>query len=481
MKISDIISKEECCFANADFNTEFNRLTTDKSKIGNRDILIITPSGESSGLSNIPAMPLAVICGENVILPDNITQIVVKDIRKTIANSFFKYEKISLKKTKLIAVTGTNGKTSTASMIKAILSKSGIKVGFIGTGKIEIGSETISEKNYSMTTPQPSLLYSSIRKMQENGCGAIVMEISSHALAQDRAYPLEFDWGVFTNLSAEHMDYHFGMEDYFKTKMKLFKNTKRAVINVDGRYGCRAFSEINTSKISVGALYKADVYVDEVENLGFDGVRYRLNGKYGQVSVNLSLPGIYNVYNSALAAAVCLDYGIDKGTVSSALAKITQVPGRFEIIKGDVTVIIDYAHTAEAFESVLREISRMKKGRKLTVVFGCGGERDRKKRPMMAMSAERYADRIILTSDNSRSEPTERIIEDIERGFTKSNHEALISREKAITKAILTSEVGDLIAIIGKGDERYNIDKDGYHYFNEKEIIFSALKRREET
>lgn len=481
MKISDIIFNEEYTHANVDLSLDFNRLTTNINEASINDILFITPSVELNTDKIISNTPLAVVCSQNTVLSDNICYIRVEDVRIALANAYFRYEKIDLKKSVFIGVTGTNGKTSTATLIKNILSKSSHKIGFIGTGKIEISGMNIAPENYSMTTPPPSLLYSSIRQMQDCKCDTIVMEVSSHALAQGRVFPIKFDYGIFTNLSPEHLDYHLNMDDYFDAKMNLLKKSKCSIINVDDKYGQKAYSLLQGKKISVGAVKKADVWANEIENLRLEGIKYNLNDNLGWSDINLPIPGIFNVYNSLLAATVCINLGIDKKEISAALSETNAIEGRYEIINDEITVIIDYAHTSEAFECILRELYYLKKGRKLTVVFGCGGERDKKKRPVMAKTAEKYADKIILTSDNSRNEDPMKIIEDVKRGFTKNKYKTIIFRDEAIVTAIKEANKGDIIAIIGKGAERYNIDKSGYHYFNEKEVVSSALKRRKEN
>jgi UDP-N-acetylmuramoyl-L-alanyl-D-glutamate--2,6-diaminopimelate ligase len=329
-----------------------------------------------------------------------------------------------------------------------------------------------------MTTPDPPLLYNSIKQMVEYGCEYIVMEVSSHALALSKLEPLKFDVAIFTNISPEHLDFHGDMNSYFAAKYSLLKKSKCVIINIDDEYGRKAQNEYEGKKITVGVLWRADVWASNVDDHGFDGISYTYHGDGFSFKMRMPIPGKYNVYNSMLAAAACIELGCKPCEVKEKLATFSGVEGRYEIINDKIMVIIDYAHTYFAFESFLASLSANKNGRRLTVVFGCGGNRDKAKRPLMAKVAEKYADRIILTADNSRKESTKDIISDIIRGFEKGSYEIKEDRTDAIRTAILESKDGEIVALIGKGPEKYNIDSLGYHYFSEKDIIFSALDER---
>lgn len=478
MRISEIINREEYLLSEVDENLEFYEIKTDVDKLTDRDLLFILSSEKTPDFSKVKTLPLAVICDEKNVLPDFLSAIRVYDTRIAWSNACFRYENFSPDDMKIIGVTGTNGKTTTATLIKHILTSLGHKVGFIGTGRIEIDGEIISDKNYSMTTPDPPLLYKSLRRMSECGCDSVVMEVSSHSLALSKLAPLMFDYGVFTNLTPEHMDFHTDMESYFLSKLKLFKNAKCSVFNIDDEYGRKAYALSEGKKISAGILWRGDVWGCNIENRGICGIDYIYHGKDFSFKMSLPLPGVYNVYNSMLAAAVCIDMGCKPYEVKRALSCAPCVEGRFEVINDKISVIIDYAHTPFAFESILKELVAIKSSKRLTVVFGCGGNRDRTKRPKMAEIAEKYADRIILTADNSRNESTKDIITDIIRGFKKGSYEIKEDRSEAIRCAILGAQDGDIVAIIGKGPEKYNIDKDGYHPFDEKETVCSALRER---
>ena len=478
MKIKDLILPEEYIFSEVSIEETVSKITTDIKKIDENSLLIIPNSNNLPKEICIDIIPIAVICDSEAILPEEFPKIIVENPRLALANACYRFEQIDFSKMKLIAITGTNGKTSTATFVKKMLEGNGYKVGFIGTGRIEISDKNLTNNNYSMTTPDPTLLYKTLKVMENEKADAVVIEISSHALALDKVAPLRFDYAVFTNLSPEHMDFHGSIEEYYLTKSKLFYKAKTSVFNMDDSYAKRAYSECKTRKISIGVIEKAEICATDIENKGLSGVDYIYRWNKHSFKMKLGVAGIYNVYNTLLAAAVCIDIGCKPCLVKKAAAMISSIAGRYEIIKDEITVIIDYAHTEYAYYNIMKELNAIKGVGKLCIVFGCGGERDKFKRPKIAEITEKFADKIIVTTDNSRNEPPMEIINDIINGFMIDKYEVCENRTTAITRAILTAKVGDVVAIIGKGAEKYNIDKDGYHDFNEREIIENALKLR---
>lgn len=477
MKIKEIIYPDEYIYSTVPEDAEFSKITTTPSEADCESVLIITNSKKEINLSqNNP--PAAIICDMEAIIPEGFATVRVENSRIAAAFAYYRFARPDLSKMKIIGITGTNGKTSTASFTRHILSHCGYKVGFIGTGRIEIDGELISDSNYSMTTPDPSLLYNIMKEMEQKGCDAIVMEVSSHALALHKVAPICFDYALFTNLSPEHTDFHENMENYFRAKIKLFSQTKKAIFNIDDEYGRRAYEECACKKLGVGALWRRDAWVTSLQNNGLSGIAYIYNQKNFSFKLKLKTPGSYNVYNSLLAMTLCIDMGCKPCKVKEALEEIETIPGRFEIIKDEVTVIIDYAHTDCAFNNIMKDLHDAKGNSRLWVIFGCGGERDRRKRPKMAEIAEKYADKIIVTTDNSRGEDPKDIISDIIRGFKNTSYEINENRENAIKTAILSANKGDFVAIIGKGCEKYNIDSKGYHDFDEKAIVRAALEKR---
>ncbi len=457
---------------------EITHISTSVNECGKGGLLVVPNSLRTCSEDIVACDPLAVMCDGELSLPDCIRQIRVKNARLATSYAFSNYYSVDYSRMKIIGVTGTNGKTSTAAFIEAALKSEGAIVGSIGTGRIAIDDEIVSGEDYSMTTPDPPILYRTLKQMELFGCEYVVMEVSSHALALFKVDPIPFEYGVMTNLAPEHLDFHRNTEEYYKAKKRLFSMCKTMIFNIDDGYCRRAYKEFSGRSITAGALFRGDVYASCVKNLGYEGVEYLFHGRNFTFKSRLKTPGIYNVYNSMLATALVTDAGITPCKVKGAISEILLIEGRFEIIKDEVTVIIDYAHTDSAFECVLKSISEAKGEGELIAVFGAGGERDKSKRPRMARVSEKYADRIIVTSDNSRGENPTDIIADIVRGFQKNSYKVTLDRETAIRDAIVSAKKGDTVAVIGKGREKYNIDKQGYHPFDEKAIIDAALKER---
>ncbi len=478
MKLSEILRGVEYSLSLLCADVEIMHLSFSNEECDKKTLMIVSNSKRANTSEADYSEARCVMCDSELEIPKNIPRITVKNIRVAIAFAFSNFYSPDYSKMKIIGITGTNGKTSTAAFIERILSESGEKVGFIGTGRISADGEILSDEYYSMTTPDPQKLYRSLKQMESAGCTYVVMEVSSHALALHKVDAIPFEYAVMTNISSEHLDFHGSREEYFKAKCRLLSMCKTAVFNIDDTYIRSAFSNFSGRKISVGALFRADVFATDIEQHGFFGVDYLYHGKSFTFLARLKVSGIYNVYNSMLAAALATDIGIEPYRVKNAINSLETIEGRFEIIKDDLTVIIDYAHTDHALECVLKSISEGKECGELTVLFGAGGERDREKRPRMASVAERYADRVIVTEDNSRGEPPEQILEDIVKGFRKKTYRTVPDRRAAVRYAILSARRGDTVAIIGKGCEKYNIDKKGYHSFDEKEIIKQALRER---
>ena len=479
MKLYELIYDDEILTCNADKNTQINKVTTNPEKIDKNTLLIIPNKQKLASALSFNKPPAVIACEETEALPKEIPHIRLKNARSVLAKAFYRFYKIDTSLFKTVAITGTNGKTSTAHFIKAILKESGKKVGYIGTGIIEIDGKPINDENYSMTTPDPDNLYKTMKQMQDESCEVIVMEVSSHALSLEKVSPIVFDYAVFTNLSAEHGDFHKTIDNYFNAKCKLFRQCKTGIFNIDDSYARQALSaSYAKNNLTVGVIHKGNVYATHVENNGLSGSSFMYHADGFLFKMNVRVPGIYNVYNSMLAVAVCIDMGCRPCIAKQAVFKLNSIPGRFDVTKSDVTVIVDYAHTDAALEAFLREAKRIAGKKALTTIFGCGGERDTSKRPKMAAIAERFSDTVTVTSDNPRNEDPSKIIKDITKGFKKANHKIIPDRRAAIEYSIKNASSGDVIAVIGKGAEKYIIDKDGYHSFDEKQIIENALKER---
>lgn len=380
------------------------------------------------------------------------------------------------KKIKIIGVTGTNGKTTITNVIKNILMSYGIKTGLIGTIRNEIGNEPVHTDN---TTPMAFDYMQLLDKMVKADCKYAVMEVSSFGLVQNRIGPTHFNIGVFTNLTQDHLDYHKTMENYYQAKKMMFDECDFALVNIDDDYGKRLLSEICCPKASYGSSQEADYYSDAAK-IKADGTSfwYCFDGK--SRLVNMKMTGMFNVSNVTAAITVCMKAGIPLEHILETIADYNGVKGRCEIIPTgrDFTVICDYAHTPDAIENILQSVKQYTEGR-LICLFGCGGNRDAKKRPLMAKAAAKYADRLIITSDNPRDEIPEAIIDDILAGLKDSRipFDVVVDRTEAIYHSLKIARKGDIIVLAGKGHEDYQVLPGNEHiHFDEREIVSEGLK-----
>jgi len=371
---------------------------------------------------------------------------------------------------------GKASKDSGKEDLKAILEKAGHKVGLIGTIQNMVGDRILPSGH---TTPDPYDLQSMLSIMLKEGCTYAVMEVSSHALDQDRVEGCLFDAAVFTNLTQDHLDYHKTMENYCDAKKRLFKRASRAIVNADDAWA-DAITEGFEGDIfgfatrSQDAAYRADNIVMRADGVTFDLLEHGV--RIGTLS--LPIPGRFSVYN-AMASAVCaLSLGIPFETVKAALCGTCGVKGRAEVVPTDrdYTVVIDYAHTPDGLENICRTLKDCATGR-LIVLFGCGGDRDKTKRPRMATIAAQYADYLVITSDNPRTEDPQAILQDILVGVPEGcEHTVIENRRDAIAFALQSAKSGDTVLLAGKGHETYQILKDGVIHFDEREVIAEILK-----
>ncbi len=376
---------------------------------------------------------------------------------------------------KLIGITGTNGKTSCAYMIKSLFDSAGYKTGLISTIKTlacdKDITKTTSESEYnSMTTPSPAQLYEYLYKMKEYGVEIVVMEASSHALVQRRLDALHFSLGIFTNLSEDHLDYHKDLTQYMQAKAHLFELCNIALINTDCKYGKAIFKALPCKAFSYGS--EADFSFKEPKYAAKD-TSFVLVHEEEKVLLKCPVPGDFTVYNALAAAAAAKIFKIDNKIIKSAMNNLAQIPGRLERvdIPCNFDVYIDYAHTPDALEKVLLTLKRVCRGRLITV-FGCGGNREREKRPIMGRIATAVSDITVITSDNSRNEPREKIISEILSGVKRnSNYKVIENRKDAIRYALAIAKDGDTLLLAGKGHEDYEITENTRRHFCEKEII----------
>lgn len=369
-------------------------------------------------------------------------------------------------KLKLIGVTGTNGKTTTTYMIKSVLENLGLKTGLIGT----IANYVIDEKiNTSATTPESLELHELFHKMAENSVEYCIMEVSSHSLALNRVYGLNFYASIFTNLTQDHLDFHETFENYFNEKAKLFTNSKYCIVNTDDEYGKLILNKSTGINVTYGINNKADFMAKRIEGSTF----YVGNDEFEN-----SLPGVYNIYNSLGVIAALSSISIPRENIILGL-KTAVVPGRFEMIckefNLDFTIVLDYAHTPDSLEKLINTAREYTSGRVLTLI-GCGGDRDKLKRPIMGNIATKLSDYVYLTSDNPRSEEPIDIICDMEAGIDKDNYEIIVDRASAIKEVIKAAKPDDIVLIAGKGHEDYQVLKEGKIPFDEKLIVKNIIK-----
>lgn len=462
-------------------DVEITGISDDSQRIAPGEIFVCRKGAEADGCDYIDEAAkrgaAAVVSYRSA--PSTVPLIETADIAATFA---YLAGKLYLPKRhfKLVGVTGTNGKTTVTHIIRDILEGCGKRVGIIGTNGIFFGEEKLDIVTSTPTTPGTAELWKIFSEFERSAADFVIMEVSSHAVALGRVAGCRFDVGVFTNLTRDHLDFHGGMREYAAAKKELFKNCDSAVINIDDRTGVQIYSDFCGRKLSVG--------FSEAE-LSAAGLRCRGGGseffaEYGgeTVGTSLALPGRFNVYNALLAVGACVLSGIDFKKAAQTLPYAKPVRGRMERVPGtECVVIIDYAHTPDGLEKVIHTVKGFARGRVITL-FGCGGDRDKTKRPIMGEIAGRYSDYTVLTSDNPRTEDPFSIIGDIYAGMAKTDGKYCIvpDRRAAIFHALSLAEPEDVVLIAGKGQEEYQIIGKEKLPFNEREIIGEYIKNTED-
>src|SRR5881296_680938 len=454
-----------------------------------RDGLFVALRGETSDGHEFIGQAIergaSVIVAEREEKNPRATCLLVENTRPALADLAATFYGLPARRLKLAAVTGTNGKTTTTFLIKHICEKAGLRCGLIGTVHYEIGERILPAIR---TTPESLDLQELLAQIANAGCRAATMEVSSHALAQDRARGLEWNVAVFTNLTQDHLDFHGTMESYFDSKAKLFaqlgsqrkKPKPVAIVNIDDRYGEQLLDRIGkrvavvTYGMSVRADFRASNYRVE-----FSGTSYQLDARGKSYLVRVPLIGRFNVANSVAALAAANALGISLRDAVLSLGRSPQVPGRLEIVsaKRQFQVFVDYAHTPDALRNVLKTLRELEPHR-LVVVFGCGGDRDHQKRPLMGKIVDRHADYAIITSDNPRKEDPSAIIAEIEKGCRSTHYEKIVDRMAAIGRAIALAQPRDIVLIAGKGHESYQEFADHTIPFDDVHVAEEALAAR---
>jgi UDP-N-acetylmuramyl-tripeptide synthetase len=415
----------------------------------------------------------AIVSNGRDLGPIKIPQIKVTNPRQAASRSAAEFYRFPSREMTVVGITGTNGKTTVASLLKSIFDGAGLKAAQMGT--LGIIAEGYPARK-TLTTLGPIQLQRTLRSLKDDGFTHIVMEVSSHALDQFRVADVDFNSAVFTNLTPEHLDYHESMEAYFHAKLRLFKQlpiTATAVIHIDNEYGPKIISECTSPALTTSMEGDADVHYSDLRT-SLEGIQGQIVAGEQSIQVDSSLIGQFNVENILSAATAALSVGISIGAIEEGIKSCSTIPGRMEVfsLPSGGKVVVDYAHTPDAYEKVLSTISKMKpiKGR-LTVLFGCGGDRDASKRPVMAHIAEHYADWCFITPDNPRFEDLETINAGILSGFTGHDYDVYQDRGAALKQALETCSLGDILVVLGKGREDYQDIRGEKHYYSDYEMI----------
>ena len=405
-------------------------------------------------------------------VPGGVTAIAVPDTRRALSTLAAIFNGDPSHVLDVLGVTGTNGKSTTTRMIASILETSGRPCGVIGTLGASFRDRSWPLEN---TTPLPPELHSLLAQMRELGAWAVAMEVSSHALALDRVDDVRFRVAAFTNITRDHLDFHQTLEAYAAAKHRLFAMAQAAVLNLDDEHGARWFGEVRRRMpaLSYSLRGNADIVATAIEPSA-SGSTFAVDG----VAMRVHLPGLFNVQNALAAIGVARTLNIDLETCAHGLDALATVPGRMQYVSGgDINVVVDYSHTPDSLENALIAL-RETTSHALVVVFGCGGDRDRGKRPEMGRVAATYADRIYVTSDNPRSESPDAIVAEIETGIGTHPHVAEVDRRAAIVRAIDEAAPGDVVLIAGKGHETYQIIGDQTLPFDDAAVAHDALAAR---
>ncbi len=474
MKLYDLIKG----IANTNIpDREIVSITDNSNHIEKDCIFVCVKGGSFDGHSKAQEavnMGAVVVVDHNLDLPN---QIIVQDTREFYGELCCAWFGNPQKKMRFIGVTGTNGKTTMTNVIKHVLTDNGYKVGLIGTIQNEIGDEVLHTDN---TTPMAFDLMALLDRMYKSGCDYVVMEVSSFGLVQHRIGAIHFEVAVFTNLTQDHLDYHKTMEDYYQAKKMLFDICDKAIICTDDDYGVRLFNEVTCEKYSYSIKHQADFYATDTI-IKSNGTQFKYNTSDDSYNISMKMVGSFNVANVTGVITTCIMEGIPFENIKQSVEKCTGVKGRCEVIptNRDFSVICDYAHTPDAIENILSSVKEYTTGR-LICLFGCGGNRDKAKRPLMCKSALKYADKLIITSDNPRNEEPQSIIDDILTGLqgeTEVPYDVVVDRIEAIHHAVKIAKAGDIIVLAGKGHEDYQILKNNVHiHLDEREIVADALK-----
>ncbi len=483
MKLTELLQTVKPLAVDGPVDRDITGITYDSRRVMPGNLFVAMRGENTDGHRYVEAAidrgALAIVLERDSGLNPRATRIRVEDARQTLALAAAQFYNVPSQALKTVGVTGTNGKTTTAFMVKAIMEAAGMGAGLIGTVQYQIGQRIIPA---SRTTPESVEIQDMMSQMLRTGCGGVAMEVSSHALDLQRVAGIDYDVAVFTNLSQDHLDYHKTMESYFEAKTKLFlalgsmRKRGRAVVNTDNEYGRRLIARLGGENAVVTYGVSSDAAIRALDvRVSADGTYFVVRTPHGSVPVALPLIGRYNVHNALAAIGAALQLGIDLSSIERGLMTMRPVPGRMELmdVQQEFHVYVDYAHTEDALRNVLMTVSELTKGR-LICVFGCGGDRDKGKRAPMGEAACELADFSILTSDNPRTEDPREILQQVEEGFlvgSQSRYQVIEDRREAIERALDIARPGDSVLVAGKGHETYQEFADTVVPFSDRQVI----------
>ena len=481
MKLSELLKDIDVLTIAATSECEIGGVSYDSRKVKTGDAFVAISGFETDGYKYIPS---AVEKGAAVVISDRAPQVdipyvLVSDCRRALALLSRNFFGDPAGEMQIIGITGTNGKTTTTYLLKHLLEDAiGAKVGLIGTNGNMIGSEFIHTER---TTPESFELQQLFAEMKNAGCTHVVMEVSSHSLVLSRVAGIAFAVGAFTNLTQDHLDFHHTMEEYAAAKALLFSACRVGCVNIDDKWADTMMQNASCRLLTYSADGKEAALAAENIKLSAKGVSFTASYDGKRADVSLAIPGRFSVYNALNTIAVGLALGISLDDCAKAMKTAHGVKGRMELVPtdGDYTIVIDYAHTPDALENALKALRADHDGR-LVVLFGCGGDRDRTKRPIMGAIAADNADFVIVTSDNPRTEQPQTIIDEILAGLKdkECEHIAICDRAEAIKWAIDNHRANDVILLAGKGHEDYQVVGHEKHHMDEREIVAEHIEKR---
>ncbi len=491
-KLADLAALIAGAEIKGDGTTEIADIVQDSREVGKDTLFVAVEGLHVDGHSFIGRAVAqgarAVLTERDIAVPEGAAAVLrVPRLQEALEKIVPFFHDYPARRMRIIGITGTNGKTTTSYMTRAILREAGLKVGLIGTIQILIEDEALPVHN---TTPDVVSLERTLARMARCGMDVVVMEVSSHALAENRVAGIEFDTAVFTNLTQDHLDYHKTLENYRAAKARLFehvsepgvKEGKTAVVNIDDAAGAVMLEHAKCRPMTYAIEQEADLRAENI-HVHARGMDFVLSGAFGRMELSLGVTGIFNVYNVMAAVGASLAENIAPAVIQRALGAFQGVPGRFELVDAgqDFSVIVDYAHTPDGLENILKTARRIAR-RRIITVFGCGGDRDRTKRPIMGRIAAQLSDIVIATSDNPRTEDPEAILAEVERGVREKigskRHEKITERREAIFRAVALAEKDDIVVIAGKGHEDYQILRDRTIHFDDRETAREAVAEK---